>query len=107
MKFSKNQLIKVTKELAKNSLSIEDRNRAISMLADYRSSYEYPIQSMLTSFIITAKKVDKEAIVVRRLKRIPSIVNKIRRFPTMKITRMGDIGSYSACFYIKGYVEKA
>ena len=90
--YSKNKVIKATKDLVKNNLSFEERNNAIRILADYRSLYEYPIQSMLTSFINTATRVDKKAIVVRRLKRIPSIVGKIRRFPKMKITRMGDIG---------------
>jgi len=42
------------------------------------------------------KSIDAKALVAQRLKRTPSIVNKLRRFDTMKLARMQDIGGLRA-----------
>ncbi len=42
------------------------------------------------------KAIDKGAIVAQRLKRLPSIVAKLRRFQNMKLSRMQDIGGLRA-----------
>lgn len=92
LEFSKNKVKNATKYLVENKLSYEEKNECINILANYRSSHEYPMQSMIGYFRKKAFETDKKAIVVRRLKRLPSIIDKIKRFPGMQVTTMGDIG---------------
>ena len=90
--YSKNQIIKASQKLVENDLSLEDKILSFQVLAAFRSAHEYPLQSMIGYFRKKAFEIDKNAIVVSRLKRIPSIINKLKRIPTMKVTTMGDIG---------------
>ena len=92
MKFSKNQIKKATKKLIENHLSLEEKIECLKILTDFRSSHSYPMQSMNTYFRKKTFEVDKKAVVVQRLKRIPSILAKLKRFPNMQVSTMGDIG---------------
>ena len=65
---------------------------AYTVLDNWRVSHDYPIQSMLGYFRNKAFDCDKNAIVARRLKRTPSIIEKLRRESGMKLDRMEDIG---------------
>lgn len=93
-KYSKHQLKKALKLLLSNTLGAHNTEvyEAYKLLANFRSSHAYPIQSMINYFRKKAFEVDKKAIIVRRLKRIPSILAKLKRNPTMKIDTMQDIG---------------
>lgn len=62
------------------------------ILNNWRSSHAYPLQSMLMHFRNKALEVDRNAIVVQRLKRTPSILSKLRRESGMKLDRIEDIG---------------
>ncbi|OQX28821.1 MAG: hypothetical protein B0D92_06895 [Spirochaeta sp. LUC14_002_19_P3] len=80
------------KKLLDNNITLEEKRDAIQVVANFRSAHSYPMQSMIGHIRKKAFQVDKHAIVVRRLKRIPSILAKLKRFPGMQITNMGDIG---------------
>ena len=90
--YSKTQVRKASKALVANNISLEDESKYRKILANFRSSHSYPMHSMVVSFSKKAIQVDEDAIVVRRLKRSPSIVNKLKRIKTMQVTTMGDIG---------------
>ena len=90
--YSKNQANKSARTLLDNNLALEERLVAIKVLADFRAAHAYPMQSMIGYFRKKAFAIDKNAIVVRRLKRIPSIVSKLKRFHSMQVSTMGDIG---------------
>jgi len=62
-----------------------------SVLENWRTSHAYPIQSMLGYFRNKATKVDSKALIVQRLKRTPSILEKLRREDGMKLDRIEDI----------------
>ena len=66
--------------------------KAYKTLANFRSSYRYPLQSMINYFRNKATSVYRKAIVVRRLKRSPSILSKLRRNGSGGILTMGDVG---------------
>ena len=89
-RYSKSKVDRISRELAENK--VNGNAKYYDILADFRSSHAYPIQSMINNFRNKAFDVDKNAIVVRRLKRIPSILNKLRRQKTMRVSAMGDIG---------------
>jgi len=62
------------------------------ILDNWRSSHEYPIQSMLGYYRKKAFEIDPSSIIARRLKRTPSILAKLNREGGMKLDRMEDIG---------------
>lgn len=59
----------------------------------WRGLHVYPIQTFVSN---ARRKVNslglKKATIARRLKRIPSILSKLERFPHMELGRMQDIG---------------
>ncbi len=72
--------------------SPKDFLRAYGVLDNWRASHAYPLQSMLGYYRKKAMDIDPKAIVVRRLKRAPSIISKLMRESGMKLDRMEDIG---------------
>lgn len=72
---------------------VDEGIRAAARIAfDYRESFAYPLRKVnggLRQFV--AREAD-EVVVSQRLKRMPTIVDKLTRHPNMKLTRMQDIG---------------
>ncbi len=89
---SKKQLRNAMKQLGENHITTDEKRIAYIKLANFRSAHAYPMQSMLNYFRKKAFEVNKQAIVVSRLKRMPSMIAKVKRFPSMQIDRMGDVG---------------
>ncbi len=79
----------------KNMLS-EEYNNALNKLSNWRASHVYPLLIVQNLLHRRAKKIDKKVLVVQRLKRIPSIVNKLEINPGMKLHRLQDIGGCRA-----------
>ena len=65
---------------------------ALNLLHKWRSAHQRPLNSiqMWLRSVIRAEK--SSPIVAQRLKRAPSIIRKLKRFPTMDISSMQDIG---------------
>jgi len=63
----------------------------LESLQDYRISYKESTNKIFNSLCSLSKKVNKNAIVTYRLKRIESIVSKLKRLPDQKFSRMWDI----------------
>lgn len=76
--------------------SPENLERAYEVMSEWRAAHAYPMHALLTTLRGLSKKVDVAANVVQRLKRAPSIRNKLIRFPTMKLHRMQDISGCRA-----------
>lgn len=73
--------------------SFEDFEKAFNTLSIWRSLHSYPIntfQSLIRKKIKDLNILD--ALVAQRLKRAPSIIKKLERFPKMQLDRMQDIG---------------
>ena len=49
---------------------------AMKVLSNWRSCHEYPLHKVANDLQGIVKNIDKQAFVVRRLKRTPSIVTK-------------------------------
>lgn len=83
----------------------EDVARAWLVVRDFRSSFQRPLDKVtiqLRRFV--GYEVD-EVIVAQRLKRMPTIMNKLGRQPTMDITRMQDIAGCRAVLPSRSEVE--
>ena len=80
-----------------NPLSTEEEySQALSVLNNWRASHAFPLNSLQTSLRYRAVKITDEALITQRLKRVPSILRKLHRFPDMKLNRMQDIGGCRA-----------
>jgi hypothetical protein len=75
---------------------VANRDQMLAIINNWRSSHAFPLRSFKMTLLARAKKLDKKAIVAQRLKRLPSIELKLRRFPTMKLSQMQDLGGCRA-----------
>ena len=86
--YSKKQITKAGKILASDDASLKESVHALEVLNNWRSSHAYPLQVIARKL----KRDNTNAIVVQRLKRLDSIIGKLRRFPEMDLYRMQDLG---------------
>lgn len=91
-KYSKKRVDKAGDEIVKALHCQED----MDVFHNWRSAHTYPMQIMNYFLRDNSRYVDKNSIVVRRLKRAPSIIYKLRREPHMDLSRMEDIGGCRA-----------
>jgi putative GTP pyrophosphokinase len=69
---------------------------AAEKLGKWRAMHNYPINTFQATLRKRFQSFDRNALVAQRLKRIPSIVKKLRHFPDMELARMQDIGGLRA-----------
>ncbi len=65
---------------------------AMAVLSYWRACHEEPLNSAVELLSRCSQKHDNQAVIAKRLKRAPSIINKLRRFDGMKLRTMQDIG---------------
>ena len=79
-----------------NVVWIANRDQMLAIINNWRSSHAFPLQSFKMTLLSRAKKVDSRPIVAQRLKRLPSIELKLRRFKDMRLAQMQDLGGCRA-----------
>lgn len=80
--------ILINNEIDKDS---EEYLHSVDILSYYRNKHIEALDKTSSMLSKHTKIIDKNAIVAKRLKRIPSIINKLNGFNTMKLNRMQDI----------------
>lgn len=93
---SKNQVKKAGECIRKNQGDIEN---SIAIIQQYRAAHLYPLTIVKNLVWKHSQKINKNAIIARRLKRLPTIIDKLRRKTldgvtpnSIAVTRMSDIG---------------
>jgi len=89
LSFSKNSLKKLGEQLRSDSYTDDD----LAILTEWRqlNGEELTnVRSTLRSFLNRNKLTDK-TLVSQRIKRLPTIIDKLNRFPKMSLARMQDI----------------
>ncbi len=81
--------------------STEEISNVLEIVDNWRASHSYPMHVFKVRLKTVALRIDSNALVVQRLKRIPAIINKLRRSyhgrpPSMKLYQMQDIGGCRA-----------
>ncbi|MGL5408230.1 MAG: RelA/SpoT domain-containing protein [Shewanella sp.] len=102
LRFSKAQIKDAARKIRHGCTGVE-REDAIEKIQNFREVHLYPLMLMKNHLARTSKKINHEIIVARRLKRLPTIINKLER-PTLdgveansiQLTRMQDIGGCRA-----------
>ena len=82
--------------LISETSSSNDKELALEILDNWRAIHRYPMHIFKKRLKRVSTKIDKKALAVQRLKRLPSIINKLQRKyygnkPTMKLSQMQDI----------------
>lgn len=87
-KYSKSEINKAGKIIADKTSTKKERQDALKVLNNWRSSHAYPLQVIASNL----RSKNPDSIVAQRLKRLDSITGKIERFPKMDLYRMQDLG---------------
>lgn len=95
--------------LISKSSSFEEKDKALEILDNWRAIHRYPMHIFKKRLKSVSEKIDKDALSVQRLKRLPSILKKLQRTyygnkPTMKLSQMQDI---AGCRAVVSNVELA
>lgn len=96
--FSSSQVRKAGELLrAIDTCSEEDKNWALEVLDNFRALHAVPLNTFQATL---RKRLDRlgirHFIVAQRIKRKPTILDKLQRFDGMQLNRMGDIGGIRA-----------
>ncbi|MDZ7965226.1 MAG: RelA/SpoT domain-containing protein [Nostoc sp. DedSLP03] len=91
-KSSKKAVSRAGDILISSDSSEEENLEALDIVSNWRSSYTFTLHIIASLLRSKVKDVEKNAIITQRLKRIPSILGKLKRLPNMKLQTMQDIG---------------
>ena len=92
-KESRNKIDKAGQVLANNPQLIGvDRD----LIEKWRACHAYPLNTFNSTLRDKVRKFHDSPIVAQRLKRMSTIIDKLKRYPQMKLTRMQDIGGVRA-----------
>lgn len=69
---------------------------ALDVLNNWRSSHSFPLNTLQMALRQRSASICEAPIVAQRLKRVPAIIRKLRRFPKMNLSRMQDVGGARA-----------
>ncbi len=96
--FTRGEVDRAGRLLAQNGVAADPLvvGHALDVINNWRSSHSFPLNTLQMTLRNRAAKVCRQPIVARRLKRVPSIFAKLRRYPTMKLSQMQDIGGARA-----------
>ncbi len=92
--YSKNTVDKAGDLLRKSlteNVDIQELLKAQDILSNWRSSHSYIINTFQATLRDKTKRLNVECLIAQRLKRMPSILNKLRLRRTMRLSTMQDI----------------
>lgn len=83
---------KASKAIGKSRGSAADLERAREIVGNFRSAHAFPLNAVTVTVRQKALQVNPDAVIAQRLKRLPTILDKLKRFPSMSVTTMQDLG---------------
>jgi|ERR1051326_26355 ppGpp synthetase/RelA/SpoT-type nucleotidyltranferase len=106
LEYSKGQVDAAGQLLASGDASPEEMNQALEILNNWRAAHSFPLNTMQVGLRRLARGADEHALIAQRLKRVSSILQKLRRFSHMNLSRMQDIGGCRAVLNTSAEVRK-
>lgn len=70
--------------------------RALVVINNWRSAHSFPLNTFQVTLRRKAAEIDDKCLVAQRIKRLSSIELKLRRFPSIRLAQMQDIGGCRA-----------
>ncbi|MBN2106501.1 MAG: RelA/SpoT domain-containing protein [Deltaproteobacteria bacterium] len=90
--FSRTQVDRAGQTLLANH---EDQKASV-ILTNWRASHGYPVNTFQATLRLRLRNIDPKALVAQRIKRTPAILSKLKRFNSMRLSQMQDIGGLRA-----------
>ena len=87
----RSQIIKAGKTIKKDNATDQDKEQATRIIDNWRAAHAFPMH-VIYMHLRRMSELDSEIIVAERLKRLDSIVNKLKREPSMSLWTMQDLG---------------
>lgn len=91
VEYTQGEINAAGKHINNPSLSFEQRAEYLKIIDNWRAAHAFPMNTFATNLRHQISGIP-DANVVQRLKRLDTILNKLLRFPTMKLYRMQDLG---------------
>lgn len=91
VEYTKAEINRAGEKVLLDSITSEEKEACLKVINNWRAAHAFP----MNTFTINLKKQVKDikgSIVVQRLKRLDTIIDKLKRFPKMKLYRMQDLG---------------
>ncbi len=109
--YSKEDINRAGDILIDDTRSEEEKNKALEVLDNWRAIHSYPMHVFKIRLNDKSKLIDENSLAVQRLKRVPAIINKLKRsydgrHPTMKLSQMQDLGGCRAVLSNVGLARK-
>lgn len=86
--------------------SPEDHELSLAITNNWRSAHGYPLNALQMNVRRIARKFDDDPIVAQRIKRLSSIVGKLKRLNWLTLDEMQDLGGCRAVMSSVDAVEK-
>jgi len=83
-----------------------DWHRSVAVINNWRAAHAYPLNTFQATLRGKSRKVDSNAVVAQRTKRLWSIWHKLDRFKTMQLSQMQDIAGIRAIVATRQQVQK-
>lgn len=93
---SKNKINKAGSILVSQNFFLPEHQWALDLAERWRASHAYPINTFQATMRTKLRDYPKDPIAAQRLKRMPTIIDKLRRYPAMQLTTMQDIAGVRA-----------
>jgi putative GTP pyrophosphokinase len=95
---TKNQINKAGRVLVEGQATSGELAQARNLADRWRACHAYPINTFQATLRVKLKRsgFGNDPIVAQRLKRMPTIIDKLQRYPAMQLTTMQDIGGVRA-----------
>ena len=89
---------RASRVIGKGTGTSEEVQAAREVLSNYRLAHAFPLNAVTVTVRQRALGVNQNAVVAERRKRLPTIIDKLRRHPTMSVTTMQDLGGCRVIF---------
>ena len=93
---SKSRINKAGEILVRQSSEPVDLQWARELADKWRACHAYPINTFQATLRKKLHRFKHDPIAAQRLKRMPTIIDKLKRYPNMNLTTMQDIGGVRA-----------
>jgi len=104
-RFSRKEVDRAAALLASGKrLATGEVNHAVNVVGNWRAAHAFPLNTFQMGLRRTAQKVLPGALIAQRLKRLPTMLEKLRRMPKTTLTRFQDIGGCRAVLTTLGQV---
>lgn len=92
---SKSKINQAGQSILNAKIGTDQYSEALAIINSFRVAHAYPINTFVATLRVKTKRYNG-TIVAQRLKRLPTILYKLKRFNTMQLSRMQDIGGIRA-----------